>query len=147
MINENRTLVIKGWGYEDWIWNDAKYCGKKLFFIRRRRLSWHYHAKKEETFYLQSGKLLLFYSFDDCLDHSGRKLVARAEAPFPGLSDASWLTTSGDRGASHVVLEAGDSFHVVPGLRHLMYGLCDSEMFEFSTQHFDDDSIRVLKGD
>ena len=38
----------------------------------------------------------------------------------------------------------GDSMHVPVGLRHQMIALIDSELFEFSTQHFDDDSYRIL---
>ena len=45
------------------------------------------------------------------------------------------------------ILEPGDTFHVTTGLRHAMLGLLDTEMFEFSTEHFDEDSYRVLKGD
>jgi hypothetical protein len=41
----------------------------------------------------------------------------------------------------------GDNFHVYRGLRHRMIAIEDSELFEFSTQHFDSDSYRVEKGD
>ncbi len=40
----------------------------------------------------------------------------------------------------------GDSMYIPPGLMHEMEGIEDSELFEFSTQHFDDDSYRVEKG-
>ena len=40
----------------------------------------------------------------------------------------------------------GDSMHIPPGLMHQMEGVEDSELFEFSTQHVDDDSYRVEKG-
>jgi hypothetical protein len=33
------------------------------------------------------------------------------------------------------------------GLRHQMLALEDTELFEFSTQHFDSDSHRIIKGD
>jgi pyoverdine/dityrosine biosynthesis protein Dit1 len=49
--------------------------------------------------------------------------------------------------ATELVLESGDNFHVYRGLRHQMIALEDSELFEFSTQHFDSDSYRVIKGD
>ena len=49
--------------------------------------------------------------------------------------------------AQQLVLKAGDNFHVYRGLRHQMVALEDSELFEFSTQHFDSDSYRILKGD
>ena len=45
------------------------------------------------------------------------------------------------------ILEKGDNFHVYRGLRHRMEALEDTELFEFSTQHFDSDSIRITKGD
>jgi len=44
-----------------------------------------------------------------------------------------------------MILKAGDTFHVPVGLRHQMTGLTDVEMFEFSTQHFDEDSIRISR--
>ena len=49
--------------------------------------------------------------------------------------------------ANEVVLERGDNFHVYRGLRHQMIALEDTELFEFSTQHFDEDSHRIQKGD
>jgi hypothetical protein len=36
---------------------------------------------------------------------------------------------------------------VYRGLRHQMYALEDTELFEFSTQHFDSDSNRISPGD
>ena len=44
-------------------------------------------------------------------------------------------------------MEPGDSFHVPVGLKHQMIALEDSELFEFSTEHFEEDSYRVIKGD
>ena len=78
----------KGWGYELWIHNDEKYCGKLLFF------------EKDE---IESVK--------------------------------------------EILLTPGDTFEVPPGLRHRMFAVEDSELFEFSTEHFEDDSYRVIKGD
>jgi len=49
--------------------------------------------------------------------------------------------------ANEIVLNPGDNFYVYVGLRHQMIALEDSELFEFSTQHFDSDSYRVVKGD
>jgi mannose-6-phosphate isomerase-like protein (cupin superfamily) len=49
--------------------------------------------------------------------------------------------------ACEVVLTSGDAFHVPVGLRHQFFGLQDTRFLEFSTQHFDEDSIRVIKGD
>jgi hypothetical protein len=46
-----------------------------------------------------------------------------------------------------IELGPGDNFHIPRGLRHQVIALEDTELFEFSTQHFDEDSIRVHKGD
>ena len=117
------SFESKGWGWEHVIVNKEKYCGKILFFKKDLFCSWHYHLQKDETFYIQSGRLKVYYSFDDCLENGQ-------------LSDD----------VNTIILEEGDGFHVPVGLRHRMEGLTDVYMFEFSTQHFDKDSIRVLKG-
>lgn len=111
-------FVSKGWGWEWWLWNNVDYCGKILFFKKNKMCSWHYHNKKDETFYLQDGELRVFYSYEDDLV-----------------------------GAKNILLKPGDIFHVPTGLRHQMVGERDSHLFEFSTQHFEDDSIRIIKGD
>ena len=49
--------------------------------------------------------------------------------------------------AKSITLNPGDNFHVYRGLRHQMLAIEDSELFEFSTQHFDSDSYRIVKGD
>jgi len=110
--------VNKGWGWERWIVNNEEYCGKLLFFNSGKKCSWHYHKLKDEVFYLQSGKMMIYYSDED------------------DLSEAIQLE-----------LNPGDNFHVYRGLRHQMLAIEDSELFEFSTQHFDSDSYRILKGD
>ena len=110
--------VPKGWGYEKWIVNTDEYCGKLLFFDEGKRCSWHYHNLKDETFYLQSGRILLYYGDSDDLAK-----------------------------ANDCILEPGDKFHIYRGLRHQMIAVEPSELFEFSTEHFDEDSYRVIKGD
>lgn len=111
-------FVPKKWGFEKWIVNNEEYCGKLLYLVKGKKCSWHYHVLKDETFYVQSGKILLKYSDDD---------------------DISF--------ANEIVLEKGDNFHVYRGLRHQMIALEDTEVFEFSTQHFDSDSNRIVSGD
>ena len=108
----------KGWGHELWIVNNEKYCGKLLHFKQGKRCSWHFHKLKDETFYLQSGQLQVWFSDDD--DHSSARVR---------------------------YLNPGDSMHIYPGLRHQMLAIKESELFEFSTQHFDTDSYRIKKGD
>ena len=118
MNSSKIKFVPKGWGFEKWIVNSKEYCGKLLYFAKGRKCSWHYHVLKDETFYIQSGKIILRYSDDDDIDT-----------------------------ASKTILRTGDHFHIYTGLRHQMYALEDTELFEFSTQHFEEDSYRLLKGD
>ena len=115
---ETIEIHSKGWGYEKWIVNNDLYCGKILFFERGKKCSWHYHKVKDETFYVQSGEILLRYGEHDDLERS-----------------------------KTINLKSGAKFYVPPGLRHQMTGITDTELFEFSTQHFEDDSYRVIRGD
>lgn len=113
-------FVPKGWGFEKWIVNNEKYCGKLLYFVKGKRCSLHYHKLKDETFYIQSGKIRLIWSDD--------------------LNTAQQL-------CQEIILSKGDSYHIPPGRVHQMYAIEDTELFEFSTQHFDEDSYRIVKGD
>ena len=115
---DNHKYVQKGWGYELWITNSEKYCGKLLHIVKGKKLSWHYHNLKDEVMYVQSGCISIFYGRDKDINN-----------------------------AQETVLSAGDSFHIPVGLIHRIVAVETSEVFEFSTQHFDEDSIRIEKGD
>tara|TARA_R100000664_G_C2745931_1_gene133706 strand:+ start:1409 stop:1786 length:378 start_codon:yes stop_codon:yes gene_type:complete len=110
--------VEKGWGHEIWIINKSEYCGKLLFFKKGKMCSWHHHKIKDEVFYLQSGLMRVKFSYEDDIQK-----------------------------ADEIILEPGQNFYVPTGLRHRMIALEDSELFEFSTEHFDSDSHRIQKGD
>ena len=118
MSSSEIKFVPKGWGFEKWIVTCEEYCGKLLYFVKGKKCSWHYHKLKDETFYIQSGELYLTYGdSDDRLE------------------------------AETIILKPGDKFHIYRGLRHQMTAITDVELFEFSTQHFDEDSIRIERGD
>lgn len=53
-LTDIANFVPKGWGFEKWIVNNEKYCGKILFFVKGKKCSYHYHEIKDETFYVQS---------------------------------------------------------------------------------------------
>lgn len=109
--------VVKAWGYEDIIINNGNYCGKILHFNENAKFSMHFHLKKDETWYVNSGQFIL-----------------------------SWIDT--DRAISNVtILNPGDVMHVRPGQPHQVEALKEGDIFEVSTEHFDDDSYRILKGD
>ena len=52
-------FVEKGWGHElIWATND-KYCGKLLKFNKGAKFSMHFHAQKDESWYILSGRFLV----------------------------------------------------------------------------------------
>jgi mannose-6-phosphate isomerase-like protein (cupin superfamily) len=106
----------KDWGYELWIVNNSLFCGKVLHVDAGKRCSFHYHKLKNEVFYIQTGKILLKYSFEDNI----------------------YL-------AKEIILNSGDKFEVPSELRHQFVALEDSDIFEISTQHFEDDSYRICR--
>lgn len=107
----------KGWGKELWIANKA-YCGKKMQLDKGKKCSVHYHKNKEETFYIQSGKMEL-------------RLWKNG---FPGPE-------------TKIVLGPGEIIHLIPGDIHQFFGLEDCTFFEFSTHHEEEDSYRLAPGD
>ncbi|MGA2411468.1 MAG: cupin domain-containing protein [Candidatus Binataceae bacterium] len=108
----------KGWGREVWIANSEQYCGKILEIRKGKKCSFHFHKIKTESFYLRTGRLKLRVS----------------EAPESEVVE-------------EFILEAGECMDVPIGLVHQMEALEDSELYEFSTQHYDSDSHRLIKGD
>ncbi len=111
--------VPKGWGYELWITNNEKYCGKLLSFNQGKKCSWHYHKIKDETFYILSGSFVIKFSEEDDIES-----------------------------AAVMLIEEGQVFHVPIGLRHQMQAIYNnSQIMEFSTKHLDSDSHRIIKGD
>ena len=47
--------------------------------------------------------------------------------------------------AEEKILFPGDVFFIPPGLRHKMLAEEDTELFEFSTHHEEEDSLRIIK--
>ena len=108
----------KGWGREVWIANNDLYCGKILEINKGKRCSLHFHKLKTESFFLRRGLL---------------KIRVKASADSEVLEEFE--------------LRAGECMDVPPGLVHQMEALEEAELFEFSTQHFETDSYRLIKGD
>ena len=110
-------FFTKKWGYEKTIINNDKYCGKLLFMIKGTQTSWHYYKNKDKTYYVRSGKVRIEHSVQDMENY-----------------------------ASFEYLEEGDAFHVEPGIRHRVKAMFDSEMYEFSTPHEDEDAVKLAGG-
>ena len=116
-INSDADRVPKKWGCEVIVHNSELYCGKLLYFGKGSKFSMHFHAKKTETWYVQSGRFRLKY-----ID-----------------------TLTGDIMES--VISVGMVIHIPTLQPHQLIALSDGCIFEVSTQHFDGDSYRIDKGD
>jgi mannose-6-phosphate isomerase-like protein (cupin superfamily) len=110
-------FVEKGWGSENiWATND-KYCGKLLKFNTGAKFSMHFHAHKDETWYVLSGKftVVTIDTKDACQDSS--------------------------------TLTSGDVWHNPPLLPHQLICLEAGTIIEVSTPDSVEDNYRVGKGD
>src|SRR3977135_1258241 len=106
-------IDTRGGRREVWIVNNPQYCGKILEIMKGRRCSFHFHILKTESFYLRCGHLRIR------------------------------IKQSVDAGTiCEFELREGECMDIQPGLVHQMQALEDSELYEFSTQHFESDSYR-----
>lgn len=128
-------FVSKAWGFEKIICND-KYCGKILFIVKNHKTSLHFHQIKDETFYVQSGRLLVYYSDE----------LAKIK-DIATVDDEGFINPTLYESLSKINLNRGDSFYVPPRRVHQIIALEDSELIEFSTKHFDKDSNRLINGE
>jgi mannose-6-phosphate isomerase-like protein (cupin superfamily) len=100
--------VEKPWGWE-LIWAEtAQYVGKILFVAAGHSLSLQYHERKDESWYVQSGR-------------------AKVE-----------LGSSGAAVLNEEAIGPGEAFHYPPGTVHRVTALEDTTILEVSTPHLDD---------
>ena len=109
--------VDKGWGSElIWATND-KYCGKMLQFNEGARFSMHFHAVKDETWLVLSGKFQVI-----CIN----------------TANATQTTYN---------LNTGDTWHNPPLLPHQLICMEAGVICEVSTPDSVEDNYRVMPGD
>lgn len=123
--------IPKGWGGEEIIVNNEKYCGKILHFIKGKKCSLHYHERKAEHFHVLDGKLKVYYSDDLVVI---KKLLDSSVINVLDVCDL-------------IILEKNDTFEVPVGRVHQIIALENTKLLEISTQDFPEDSIRLIKGD
>jgi mannose-6-phosphate isomerase-like protein (cupin superfamily) len=110
-------FVEKGWGHElIWATND-KYCGKLLHFKKASKFSMHFHAQKDETWYVLSGRF-----------------------------EVRWIDTA-DASEKFVQLYQGDTWHNKPLLPHQLICIEEGTIIEVSTPDSVEDNYRVQPGD
>ena len=109
--------VNKGWGSElIWATND-KYCGKLMRFNKDAKFSMHFHAQKDETWYVLSGKF---------------------EVKYIMTQDASMKSQ---------ILESGSVWRNEPLEPHQLICLEEGTIIEVSTPDSVEDNYRVMPGD
>lgn len=116
-IKNNLKKVEKGWGHELWIINNNLYCGKILHFNKNSKFSMHYHLQKDETWYVLSGEFTFRY-----IDGNNAEIKEKK-------------------------LKKDESITIPKGLPHQLETIDGGEIMEVSTQHFENDSFRISKGD
>ena len=109
--------IPKGWGKEMIITNNQLYCGKILMFKKGCKFSMHYHLIKDETWFIAEGEFLYRW-----IDTETADIYEEEQKP-------------------------GDVVRQLPGQPHQLMAHTDGSIIEVSTEHFDDDSYRVSKGD
>lgn len=111
----DRHCEPKRWGWEEWIVNNDRYCGKRLHFsVFRGSTSLHFHALKHETMYVESGR------FELCI-----------------------VDTSTGSQSTHR-LDVGDSLIIPPLTPHRITATSvPAVLVEFSMHHENSDSYRV----
>jgi quercetin dioxygenase-like cupin family protein len=85
----------KVWGEERWIVN-REYCGKVLVLNRGFRCSIHHHKIKDETFYINKGKVLLELNDDIRVMVPGdvQLIMPNEKHRFTGLEDSEIIEFS-----------------------------------------------------
>ena len=63
--------VQKVWGYEEWLINTDRYCGKILTLKPGFECSYHYHEIKDEGFYVLKGLVYIMLEGEERILHSG----------------------------------------------------------------------------
>ena len=50
-------VVVKDWGWEEWLVNTELYCFKRIRLKEGISCSYHHHKDKDETFIVEQGKV------------------------------------------------------------------------------------------
>lgn len=110
-------FVKKGWGSEMIFATNDRYCGKLLNFNKDAKFSMHFHAEKDETWYVLKGKFLV-------------KLINTTNAE-----------------AYERELNEGDTWRNTPLMIHQLICIEEGTIIEVSTPDSVEDNYRVGKGD
>ena len=110
-------FVEKGWGHELIFATNDLYCGKLMKFNKGAKFSMHFHAVKDETWYVLDGKFVV---------HMIR------------TKDATQYSYD---------LHAGDTHRISPLQPHQLECIEEGTIIEVSTPDSVEDNYRVFPGD
>ena len=124
-VKERESLVVlvetsKVWGVEIVLAQGPSYCGKKLMINDGGKSSLHFHRSTDETLYVQDGQLVVDVYPEGYDNGSGRR--------------------------ERYMLDTGKSIRIPPNIPHQFLAITKSEVFEFATQHSQDDIYRLENG-
>lgn len=133
MINDRPAIEVisKIWGFEKRIIHNDKYCGKLLYIVKGKHTSLHYHKVKDETFFVHSGKVHVFF-FDGGLQEFEKKMANTSSDVMNVMERAT--------------LNSGDNFCVPPGRLHQIFSVEDTVLYEFSTTYEEIGTVRLTEG-
>ena len=144
--------VAKGWGGEEILVNNDLYCAKNLYVMKGLQCSLHYHKIKDETFFVQKGKIKLYYITNSVFSESKDiEFVSRFNHDLEKMAEYLSINKThvlGERNSALIckVLNVGDEIHIPPGLPHRFYGVTNAKILEVSTHSENSDSYRIIKG-
>jgi mannose-6-phosphate isomerase-like protein (cupin superfamily) len=115
-MTQLKGFVEKGWGHENIFATNEKYCGKLLVFNEGSRFSMHFHAEKDETWFVLEGIFDLLTIETDTATVKKERLVA------------------------------GDTKRIKPLTPHQLICVKKGTIIEVSTPDSVEDNYRVGKG-
>lgn len=131
----DQKIIHKTWGYERCIVDSSLYGGKELFFFSGKWGSLHYHREKTETFYIIAGQVRV-------------ELINLWEGYFHNMTEKEQRTEIGvlqwKACENQVTMRPGDSLTIKPYTAHRVLAMGDSRIIEFSTEHRDEDTYRLI---
>ena len=98
--------ILKVWGKEEIIVNCDLYCGKLLYLRKGATSSYHYHIKKQETFYALKGQVVLTIEGKDYMltpFSRAQTIMPEQKHSFFGITDAIILEVSSHHSDEDVV--------------------------------------------
>ncbi len=111
-----KKIIEKEWGNEEIIVNNKDYCMKFLNFKKDKKFSMHFHSKKKETWYIDSGKFTL-----------------------------KWIDTN-NANIHEKIIEKNEIIHLNVLTIHQLLCIEEGRIIEVSTEDDINDNFRVFPG-